>query len=68
MFRVRALLTILVLLVGSVLAAGCARTDQPGAAGPGDTTVTIPPPTSATPSPPAPTSTIPRAPAVPLLV
>jgi hypothetical protein len=68
MFRVRALLAILVLLAGSVLAAGCARTDQPGAAGPGDTTVTTPPPTSATPSPPAPTSTIPRAPAVPLLV
>jgi Sporulation and spore germination len=68
MFRVRALLAMLVLLVASTMAAGCARTDQPGAAGPGDTTVTIPPPASATPSPPAPTSTIPRAPAGPLLV
>jgi hypothetical protein len=68
MLRVRVLLAMLVLLVASTMAAGCARTDQPGAAGPGDTTLTTPPPASPTTSTPAPTSTIPRAPAGPLLV
>ena len=65
MRRVRVLLAIMVLLVASIAAAGCARTDQPRAGGPGDTTLTTPPPASRTP---APTSTIPRAPAEPLLV
>jgi hypothetical protein len=55
--RIRVLLTILVLLAGSVLAAGCARTDQPSASGPGDTTVSTPPPTSGTPTTPPPTPT-----------
>jgi hypothetical protein len=71
--RVRVVLAILVLLVGGVLAAGCARTDQPGAAGPGDTAVTTPPSTNATPTTPAPTtlaptSTIPTPAPEPLLV
>jgi hypothetical protein len=34
--RVRVLLALLVLLVDSVLAAGCAGTDQPNAGCPGD--------------------------------
>jgi hypothetical protein len=68
MFRVRALLAILVLLAGSVLAAGCARTDQPGAAGPGETTVTTPPPSSTAPATPSPTPPTPRPGATPLLV
>jgi hypothetical protein len=59
---------VLVLLAGSVVAAGCARTGQPGAANPGGTTVTTPPPTSATPTTPAPTTPIPTPPATPLLV
>jgi hypothetical protein len=71
--RVRVVLAILVLLVGGVLAAGCARTDQPSAAGPGDTAVTTPPSTNATPTTPAPTtlaptSTIPTPAPEPLLV
>jgi hypothetical protein len=65
--RVRVLLATLALLVGSVLAAGCARTDQPGAGGPGGT-VTAPTPTTPTPTVPAPTPTIPRPSAMPLLV
>jgi hypothetical protein len=68
MLRVRALLAMLVLLVASIAAVGCARTGQPRAGGPDDATVTTPPPASATTSTPAPTSTIPRAPAGPLLV
>jgi hypothetical protein len=64
--RVRVLLASMVLLVASIAAAGCARTDQPGAAGPADTTVTTPPPASATPTiPPAPPT---ARPAGPLLV
>jgi hypothetical protein len=53
--RLRVLLAILVLLAGTVLAAGCARTDQPGASGQGATTVTAPPATvpPATSAPPA---------------
>jgi hypothetical protein len=66
--RVRALLAMLVLLASSVLAASCARTSQPSEAGPGGTTVTTPPPTSATPTTPAPTTRTPTPPATPLLV
>jgi hypothetical protein len=65
--RVRVLLAILALLVASIAAAGCARTDQPSAGGPDATTVTTPPPASATPTtiPPAPPT---ARPAGPLLV
>jgi hypothetical protein len=46
----------LVLLVASIAAAGCARTGQPGAGGSDDATAPTPPPASATPTtiPPAP--------------
>jgi hypothetical protein len=47
MSRVRVLLKILVLLVGGLVAAGCARSDQPSAGASGDT-VTTPPSTGAT--------------------
>lgn len=65
--RIRALLAILVLLAGGVLAAGCARTDQPSAGAP-DPTVTTPPPTSATPSTVTPSPTTPTPAPGPLLV
>jgi hypothetical protein len=55
------LLAILVLLAATVLAAGCARTDEQGAGGQGATTVTVPPitvpPTTATTPPPSTTPT-----------
>jgi hypothetical protein len=59
MARVRVLLAILVLLVGGVVAAGCARSDQPTAGASGDTGVTTPSPTSATPTTPAPSTLAP---------
>ncbi|HET7516550.1 MAG TPA: hypothetical protein VFN05_02390, partial [Actinomycetes bacterium] len=68
MFRVRALLAVVVLLAGSVLAAGCARTDQPSAGGPDGTPTTARPPASATPATPPPTPTTARPAAGPLLV
>jgi hypothetical protein len=67
--RLRVLLAILVLLTGTVLAAGCAGTDAQGAGSQGATTVTVPPttvpPTTATTPPP---STMPTATPGPTLV
>jgi hypothetical protein len=67
--RLRVFVAGLVLLTGTVLAAGCARTDEQAAGGQGVTTVTAPPVTSGTTSTvaPLPTPTTRSAPA-PLLV
>jgi len=67
--RLRVLLAGLVLLTGTVLAAGCARTDEQAASDQGVTTVTASPVTSGATStiPPVPTPTTRPAPA-PLLV
>jgi hypothetical protein len=56
---VRVLLASMVLLVASVLTAGCARTDQPRAGGSDDLPPTSPPPASTAPAPTAPTPTPP---------
>jgi hypothetical protein len=68
--RLRVLLATLVLLAGTVLAASCSRTEQPGAGGHGATTVTAPPTTlaPATPTTAAPAATTPKATSGPLLV
>jgi hypothetical protein len=60
--RLRVLLAVLVLLDGTVLAASCARTQQPGAGGQAATTVTAPPTTFApgTPTTTAPPATTPK--------
>jgi hypothetical protein len=66
--RVRVLLAMLVLPVASIAAAGCARTDPPGAGGPDDTTVTTPPLAGTAPATASPTPTTIRPALGPLLV
>jgi hypothetical protein len=66
MRHIRALLAMLVLLVASIAAAGCIRTNQPDASGPD----VVPPttPASTAPAAPSPTPTTAKQAAAPLLV